>query len=172
MRWRRLVLGCILLLALLVAGPAGAAGLFTAKLDGYQEVPAVSSNGTGALLVWQQEQSLRYQLWYAALDGNVSQAHIHFGQSGVNGGVSVFLCTNLGNGPADTQSCPSAPARIEGTITAANVLGPQGQGLEAGSLEELVKAMEAGVTYVNIHTDLFPAGEIRGQIDRGRGHRR
>ena len=30
----------------------------------------------------------------------------------VNGGISVFLCTNLGNGPAGTQACPQ-----EGTVT-------------------------------------------------------
>ena len=37
-----------------------------------------------------------YRLGYAGLEGNVTQAHIHFGQKSVTGGVSVFLCSNLG----------------------------------------------------------------------------
>jgi hypothetical protein len=171
MKWRTAVLGCTLLVVAALAGPATAGGLFQARLDGYQEVPAVSSGGAGAMLIWADEQMLRYRLWYAGLEGGIAQAHIHFGQTGVNGGVSVFLCTNLGNGPADTQPCPSSPGRIEGTITAADVLGPENQGLGAGNLQALVQAIKAGATYVNIHTDSFPAGEIRGQIDRGNRRR-
>ncbi len=84
------------------------------------------------------------------------QAHIHFGGAAQSGGISVFLCTNLGNGPAGTQLCPAAPATITGTITAANVIGPAGQGITAGQLDELVSAMKAGVTYANVHSSLYP----------------
>ena len=47
-----------------------------------------------------------------------TQSHVHFGQLSVNGGVSFFLCTNLGNGPAGTQACPEGPAELTGVITA------------------------------------------------------
>jgi hypothetical protein len=47
-----------------------------------------------------------------------------------------------------------------GTITAADLVGP----LAGQPLSALVDAMEAGETYVNVHTSQFPAGEIRGQI--------
>jgi hypothetical protein len=94
----------------------------------------------------------------------VQQAHIHFGQRHTNGGISIFLCTNLGNGPAGTQLCPPGPARIEGTATAADVIGPAGQGIAAGELDELIAAMRRGFTYVNVHTDKHPSGEIRGAI--------
>ena len=52
------------------------------------------------------QDEIAYRLSYSALTGNVTQAHIHFGQAAVNGGISAFLCSNLGNGPAGTQACP------------------------------------------------------------------
>jgi hypothetical protein len=64
-----------------------------------------------------------------------------------------------------TQLCPAAPATITGTIRAADVIGPAGQGITAGQLGELVSAMKAGVTYANVHSTLYPAGEIRAQLD-------
>jgi hypothetical protein len=82
----------------------------------------------------------------------------------------VFLCTNLGNGPAGTQACPASPATISGVITAADVIGPTAQGIEAGALDELIAAIRAGLTYVNIHTSTWPAGEIRSQITHDDGH--
>ena len=44
------------------------------------------------------------------------------------------------------------------------MIGPTGQGIAAGQFEELVRAIKAGVTYANVHSSLFPSGEIRGQI--------
>ena len=54
---------------------------------------------------------------------------------------------------------------ITGTIRPPDVVGPAGQGIAAGEFGELVRAIRAGVTYANVHTAPFPAGEIRGQID-------
>jgi hypothetical protein len=45
------------------------------------------------------------------------------------------------------------------------VIGPNAQGIEPGSLAEIVRAMQAGVAYANIHTTRWPGGEIRGQIN-------
>ena len=95
----------------------------------------------------------------------MTQAHIHFGQRAVNGGISVFLCSNLGNGPLGTQACPAAPATIEGTIGPENVIGPTGQGIAAGEFDELVRAIDAGAAYVNVHSTGFPGGEIRAQLE-------
>ena len=54
------------------------------------------------------------------------------------------------------------------------MVGPGGQGIAAMEFDELVRAMRAGATYVNLHTTApFQGGEIRGQVsrhDRGRGH--
>jgi CHRD domain len=53
---------------------------------------------------------------------------------------------------------------VTGTVVAADVVGPAGQGIAPGEFGELVRAMKAGLTYSNVHTQSFAAGEIRGQI--------
>ena len=85
------------------------------RLTGFQEVPAISTDAGGKFRakVRTSSHEIRYELSYANLTGAVQQAHIHIGQRSVNGGISVFLCSNLGNGPAGTQTCPAAPATIE-----------------------------------------------------------
>jgi CHRD domain len=85
-------------------------------------------------------------------------AHIHFGQKDVNGGVSAFLC-----GGGDKPPCPMS-GTVRGAIDPADIIGPSGQGIAPGEFDEVVAAMEAAVTYANVHTQMFPGGEIRGQI--------
>ena len=158
--------------ALVVAGTAAVAGggkQLKGALDGYEEVPAVSTaaGGTFRAAVAPSGDGLSYRLEYSGLEGDVTQAHIHFGQRGVNGAVSVFLCSNLGNGPAGTQPCPAPPATVEGTITADDVIGPAAQGIAPGELDELMRAIRAGVTYANVHSSKFPGGEIRSQLRAG-----
>lgn len=140
---------------------------FRASLSGYQEVPTLSSSGTGKLeaRINKDETEVAWTLSYDALEGDVTQAHIHLGARATNGPVIVFFCTNLGNGPVGTQACPPPPATISGTFAAADVLGGGASvGLEAGNLAELVRAIRAGATYANVHTVLRPGGEVRGQI--------
>lgn len=136
-----------------------------AKLQGFKEVPAISTSARGHFTaeIDQNLGTLSYLLSYSGLQGAVQQSHIHFGQPHVNGGISVFLCSNLGNGPAGTQACP-AEGSVKGTISAGDVIGPGAQGIGAGEFAELLEAIKAGVAYVNVHTTTFPAGEIRGQL--------
>lgn len=134
------------------------------RLSGFQEVPALSTAARGTFEARLAPTSFTYEISYRDLSSPVTQAHIHFGQKGVNGGVSVFLCSNLGNGPAGTQACPTPSGTVKGTVTAANVIGPAGQGISAGEFDELLRAMRSGVTYANVHTQDFPGGEVRGQI--------
>lgn len=104
----------------------------------------------------------------------VQQAHIHLGRRGVNGGIMVFLCSNLGNGPAGTPACPTPAGTVTGTLTAASVVGPAAQGIVAGEFAEVINAIRNGAAYVNIHTQAFPSGEIRDQVKNLRsrhGHR-
>ena len=141
-------------------------------LTGYEEVPSVSTSAGGEFRarINNEGTAIEYELSYGALEGAVQQAHIHLGQKGANGGIAVFLCTNLGNGPAGTQACPPAPATITGTITAADVIGPTAQGLAAGEFGEFLAALRAGKTYANVHSAKFPNGEIRSQIDQNHGN--
>jgi CHRD domain len=138
-------------------------------LTGLKEVPVISTTGNGSFTarISDDDTSISYELSYADLEGAVLQAHIHFGPPNNTGGISVFLCTNLGNGPAGTQLCPAPPATVTGTIVAADVIGPVGQGIEPGALNELITAIRDGKTYVNVHSQKWPAGEIRSQIEHG-----
>ena len=144
-------------------------------LSGYQETPltlSTTGNGEFHARISNDETQIQYQLSYSDLEGAVTQAHIHLGEPAITGGISVFLCSNLGNGPAGTQACPAAPATITGTITAADVspnipatAGARMQGLNTGELDELIRAIRAGATYVNVHSTLYAGGEIRSQIN-------
>lgn len=138
------------------------------RLNGFAEnLTALSTPAKGRFTatINRARDSIDYELSYEGFPTAVQQAHIHFGQRYQNGGISVFLCTNLGNSPG-TQACPSPAGTIRGTFTAANVIGPAAQGIAAGEFDELLKAIEEGATYVNIHTTQYPGGEIRGQIPR------
>lgn len=145
----------------------GFLGSFTANLIGYEEVPAVSTIGNASFRAELSPygNQVNWELTYLNLEGNVLQSHIHFGQKGVNGGIMVFLCTNLGNGPAGTQPCPAPPATIRGTFSSADVIGgAAAQGIAAGEYAEVLRAIRSGNTYVNIHSNLWPGGEVRSQI--------
>lgn len=140
-------------------------------MSGFEEVPAVSTGASGefSARISEDETEINYELSYSGLEGTVQQGHIHIGQAGVNGGVSVFLCGTTGfPGPAGTQTCPQS-GTVTGTLTASNVIGPAGQGVSAGEFAELVRAIRAGATYANVHSSKFPGGEVRAQIDPGRG---
>lgn len=145
-------------------------------LTGFEEVPSVSTGANGQFnaRIAKDGRAIDWELSYSDLEGAVQQSHIHIGNAGVNGGISVFLCTNLGNGPLGTQSCPPPPAVISGRIFAADVspniaatAAARTQGLNTGEIEELIAAMRAGATYVNVHTTLWPGGEVRSQIKNG-----
>jgi len=149
---------------------------FTVRADliGFQEVPALSTVAQGRFraVVDTRANTITWKLSYDALEGDVQQAHVHFGQMSVNGGISFFLCSNLaGNpGPAGTQACPAGPAEITGVITPDLVIGPgptataAGQGIEPGAFAEIAAAIRNGTAYANVHSSKWPGGEIRGQL--------
>ena len=168
MKTKRIVLGLVAFAAL--SAVAFAQGFVNIKelMTGYEEVPSVSTTGKGQFDARiRKDGAIEWELSYSDLEGTVLQSHIHFAQSGVNGPISVFLCSNLPNPPAGTQACPAPPATISGVIVEGNVLAAGTSGLEAGNLEELLAAIRAGKTYVNLHTTKWPGGEIRSQIENG-----
>jgi hypothetical protein len=145
---------------------SSAPGTLSEQLTGYQEDPAaLSTTGIGEFRAHiSAPDEINYVLRYSGLEGTVTQAHIHFGGRAQSGGISVFLCSNLGNGPVGTPACPPGPATVAGTVRAADVIGPTAQGIEPGEFAELVAAVRAGVTYVNVHSTKYPGGEIRAQL--------
>jgi CHRD domain len=174
---RRLWAGAVpaAVMLLLLSVPARAQE-YSAKFSGFQEVGGVGAGETGAILSTGQArlkltldktaQTLTYTMTYSGLT-NVLQSHIHFGKEHVAGGIMVFFCTNLGNGPAGTPTCPddaSGEVTVTGTVSAAGVVGPTAQGITAGDFAGVVAALASNTAYGNIHTKQFPAGEIRGQV--------
>ena len=180
MRRRVQLAGAVALVALLgvvaaaVATSSGSS--ISERLKGYEEVPAVSTEGNGRFQAWisRFDDSIRYRLSYRELEGAVLQAHIHLGQEHVNGGISVWLCGNprttppIVTPPPNTPACPPAPATVTGEIGPEDVVGPASQGIAAMEFDELVRAIRAGVTYANVHSEKFPGGEIRAQLDGAR----
>jgi hypothetical protein len=146
-----------------------------AELHGFEEPPSVSTTGTGEFRarIARDEESFDYDLTFEDLEGDVTQAHIHIAQKGVNGGISVWLCgTAALPGPPGTPLCGGPRAGgASRTVTAADVIGPAGQGVAAGEFAELLAAMRGGVAYANVHSTRNLGGEIRGQIrDRDHDH--
>lgn len=179
----RTAVSLAVLLVVLIVGstPAGASGMFHARafLRSYEEVPAVSSLAFGEfrLRITGHDDSddeegevdpnvaITWELRYRGLATHVRFAHIHFAQRGVNGAIIVTLCSNADTAPPEVAECPEGSGEVTGTITAADVeAGGASQGIAAGELRELLRAIRAGVTYVNLHTDAFPSGEMRGQL--------
>jgi hypothetical protein len=169
-RKRYLYVLAVVALAVLVGGSyaAGFHGKHKVKgdrLTGFQEPPAVFSNGTGSFKATINKDatppSITYELTYSGLSAPAAAAHIHFGNRFTSGGVVVNLC-----GAGGKPACPAGTttqATVTGTIVAADVLALQG--IPAGGFDQLVKAIRAGVTYVNVHTATFPGGEIRAQLN-------
>jgi CHRD domain-containing protein len=147
----------------------------TVQLSGYNETPSAlnsPASGTFSAEIDDQAQTITYKLTYSGFPTNVLQAHIHFGNPFAAQGVAVFLCSNLGNGPAGTPACPTNAGTVTGTLHPADVVGPVAQLIPAGAAgwPSVVKAIRAGAAYANVHTQQFPAGEIRAQLQRGHGN--
>src|SRR6266849_5243269 len=115
----------VLTAAMLVAFPAMVeARVLRAHLVGYSEVPSVNSKAEAffAATVASDGNSFTYTLAFQGLQANVTQAHIHFSKSRVNGPIVIWLCqTTAAPGPVGTQTCPQS-GTITGTVTSANVL--------------------------------------------------
>jgi hypothetical protein len=145
-----------------------------ASLSGFNEYAStLSTTGRGSFQasISRDETSIEYRLRFSDLEGNVTMAHIHFGDHHTSGGISVWLCGTATNpGPDGTPRCVDDAAtertsgEVAGKLEAAQVVGPAAQGIAPGEFEELLRAIRAGVTYVNVHTTKYGSGEIRGEI--------
>lgn len=159
--------------------------VFSTRLSSFNEVHfnagppatlrgAISSAAKGSFKATLDKTTniIGYELNYEGLEGDITQAHIHFGQRSTVGGIVIWLCQTTGTpAPAavasSTPFCPGLRSgKVMGTIAASQVLAQTAQGIEAGQFDEIVRALRASATYANIHTQLFSPGEIRGQVRR------
>ena len=143
-----------------IAGLAASTGLnpstvfanheFAANLTGQQEVPPVNTQATGQAIVVPINQSVSYYVNVTGIQG-VTQGHIHSGIQGENGPivVTLFQFDSPQNGVTQSDN-----------FTATNLEGP----MQGKTIPDLVSAMKNGSTYVNVHTEQNPNGEVRGQL--------
>lgn len=185
--------------ALFLAASLGAAGVLSSgtspadgnnnrkikvDLSGFEEVPVVITTGQGdlRLTINPGGTAIDYTLTFSDLQANVTQAHIHVAQEGVNGGIVLWLCQTTGvPAPAaiaaTTPFCDAAPnttrrGTVTGTLTSANVQPIATQQVAAGNLDDVLIAIAAGKAYANVHTTVSPGGEIRGQVKHDHGRNR
>jgi hypothetical protein len=170
-----LIVGAVAVLAVgsYATADSGKKNVSTGSMSGYLEGAAggpVSSMATGSFeaTIDDAASEIHFTLSYSGLEADVRQAHIHFGQRSVNGGISIWLCETATNprpvGSPDVPECPQS-GTVEFTVGADHVVGPTGQGIAAGEFEEIVAAIRAGRAYANVHSSKFPGGEVRGQIN-------
>ena len=127
---------------------------FKAMLVGSESVPAVETmaKGDATFTPIKDEEGLSYYVTVSDID-NVTAAHIHLGKKGENG-PPVALITN------DKKAGKFSGTIAEGTITKKDLMGS----MTGKSVEDLIKQIKKGNAYLNVHTDKYPNGEIRGQI--------
>ena len=133
---------------------------YTAHLTGAAEVPSVETQAVGQAVfqLSRDGTELNFRLIVANIE-NVTMAHIHCAPEGVNGPVIVWLYPAEGPPPAE------ADGRFSGVLSTGTITDDDvGACGDVNDVEGLVELIEAGGTYVNVHTSQYPAGEVRGQI--------
>lgn len=126
---------------------------FGAFLTGSEEVPSISSPGSGAARITQIDATtLKFEL-RVANTSDIVGAHLHMASAGKNGPVVVSLL------PAASPGLNNGVI-AEGIIDASKLIGP----LSGMSISDLTSELASGNIYVNVHTTNNPDGEIRGQV--------
>jgi hypothetical protein len=156
----RFVCSCAALAVLLAleipAAPAQGGRTFTAQLTTAQEVQnppvATDAQGQASFRLRGGGTELTFTISVSNIE-NVRDAHLHLAPAGQNGMIVVGLFSGSEPGPVNG-------VLVEGTITAGDLVGP----LQGLPLSVLIDEIRARHIYVNVHTEAFPAGEIRGQV--------
>ncbi len=173
MRTRLVLAAFVLGLAAVGAAAAGLNGNWSSHLSGANEVaPMRLTNAQGQVIfhLSKDGSSLGYKL-IASNISNAFMAHIHMGTPEVNGPIVVWLYPSTDPTPGPLGSGRHDGVLAEGTISAANFVGP----LAGQPMSTLIDALDSGGAYVNVHTNDgvaptntgpgdFPGGEIRANV--------
>jgi hypothetical protein len=164
-------LGVLILVSVLAAGAVSAQSNrsenFVAPLNTAEEVPEPDNfernpRGLAKFHLSHDGNELHYKLIVANIH-NVTAAHIHIGPCGEAGPVVVWLYPPDGP-PGVLIEGPFNGVLAEGVITEADIAEQEFMEIEVTDFDSLLEAMRDGDTYVNVHTEQNPLGEIRGQV--------
>ncbi|WP_147804702.1 CHRD domain-containing protein [Alkalicoccus halolimnae] len=155
--------GLVLSTASLVAfaGFAGTASAahgtsYMAELTPDQEVEEVDSDASGHAEFHVSDDGESIDFIVEAHELNATLAgHLHSGPAGENGPVELFLFEN-------DEAVDYDGEIASGTLTEDDLAGEMGW-------EEFSEELVNGNIYANLHTETYPDGEIRGQLDRTDG---
>ena len=163
MKTQRLLVITVLV-ALLLAVPATAQArknVWKARLTTGAELhEVVGSTASGsAVFGTNPNGSIRFQMQVMNLSGPVNGAHIHGpADETQNAPVLITLCGNPTPGVVATCELVDGILRVEGSISSSLLASTGVTG------RQFFEYLDAGMLYVNVHTALNPAGEVRGQI--------
>jgi CHRD domain/PEP-CTERM motif len=160
-----------LVVLLVVHGSARSDFIATATLTGGAEDTNSPGTGYGTVTYNAAAQTLTVELTFSGLEsptaippGIPGAAHIHFGVPAPPGGPILFpfIGPYANDFPLGVTSDTAEPYVT--TLTPASLLLDTANGINGITFAEAVNDIEAGETYFNIHTVMFPGGEIAGQI--------
>ncbi len=141
--------------------------VFTTTLSGLNETPAPgnTSPGTGFVTVTLDGTFMIVDVMFSNLLGNVTASHIH---CCAPAGTSAMVATTTPTFPGFPSGVTSGSYHMTFDMTLAGSYNPAfvtaHGGLVSQAQADLFAAMLSGQTYYNIHTNVFPGGEIRGQL--------
>jgi hypothetical protein len=154
---RRLSMAIAAFFVLLVSATQAQAQTYTltADLNGGNEVPGVVSGagGTATITFNNATNVLTYTIDVYNLPSGVTASHIHAGNSGVAGPVVINFTV---------VSTTSNDFRISGTVNLSEFTARAAQGIN--SIDDVKQMLLNEDCYVNVHSQLNPGGEIRGQL--------
>jgi len=166
---RALFLIAAAVLTTTVAPSANAAvHIFGANLSGSNEVPPNASPGSGFVKVTIDDiaNTIQFNADFSGLTGMTTAAHVHCcSLPGANAPVAV--------GPGTLPSFPLGVSSgsydftlnlLDAATYTAGFVTNFGGGTLQGARDTIIARMMDGETYFNIHTSVFPGGEIRGQL--------
>ena len=150
---RRLValVAAVAVAVVVSAGSVGAAEAgrpFATTLTGTAEAPGPGdpdASGSAAIVLNQGSGTVCFDVSWVNVDGTVVASHIHLAPAGVAGGVVVPLFVDAAFGGTGAFS-----------------------GGTTGVDRDLIKAIrhDPSAYYVNVHSTVFPAGAVRGQLSK------
>lgn len=128
---------------------APAKATYTATMTGAKQIPAVSTSATGTATFTDNTTSIDYAINVSGITG-VNASHIHLGDASTNGAIIINLFVPT-----------TATGAVNGTLVTGTITNATNSAVSLDSLRVLFKN---GKSYVNVHTNANPGGEIRGQV--------